>query len=147
MKWEDLRDPLRVIAALVALAIVVGAVALGFWLIVDPEEFADVDLTAVNVVLGTALVCSGVALAALGFIFGVLFPPKQPATPLTAAQAIDLSKAIEALTKLLQQTGGLGIALLLFGVILLTGTALGSDDTDADDATPSASPTSTPTSR
>jgi hypothetical protein len=122
----------RVIAAAFACVAVLSAIALAAWFLIFPDRFSnrfdDVDLVAVNTAVGVFLIAAGLALAVVGYACGVVLnvaPKKADEDELTAAGTIDFPDAIKNLTDLLKQAGGLGIAVLLLGVILLTGTALG----------------------
>jgi hypothetical protein len=92
------------------------------------------------------LVCSGLALAALGFLLAALAPPKPEGGVTRADEANAIADIAKGLAELLKQAGGLGIAVMLLGVVLLTGTALGTESTDSEQSgTPTVAVSTTPT--
>jgi len=116
---------MRVITVAFAGGVVIAAFIVGIAFFVGPQafsdEFAKVNIVAVNTALGMFLVCAGLALAVVGYAYGAV-TKGEPAPP--AIEGVD-SDLVKAFAELLKQAGGLGVAIMLLGVILLTGTSLG----------------------
>lgn len=124
-------DRTRVLAGYVAL---VAIAAVGVWILVSfvagrfPVPAAGAaDATKLGFFLIQVGVALGVFAALIGFvvqIVDVMFPgtPASPKPSLTGS--IDLPKLVDALAKLIVLPGGLGLALVIFGVILAFPSAL-----------------------
>jgi hypothetical protein len=126
---EEEMDRTRALAGYVAL---VAIAAFGAWILVSfvvgrfPAPAAGAaDATK----LGFFLIQVGVALAVFAALVGfvvqivdVMFPVTPPST--NRLLGIDVGKLVDALAKLIVLPGGMGLALVIFGVILAFPSAL-----------------------
>jgi len=131
----------RWIATIFTVGAVGLALALAIWFFVNPDGFSDafddVNVVAVNTALGVFLITAGLALAIIGYVYQSVLTQAT-----TLEEAVSPSELFKALAELLKQAGGLGVAVMLLGVILLTGTSLG----DAANSTTQATTETTNTS-